>query len=259
MLNDAVDAGLIAANPFAGLRLEQSRGRKDLEALAEREILNLADAAVRAYDDAFGLVMRAWILVAGYTGIRPAESFVLEWSHVQGEEIIVEGTKTKTSRRRIVLPPIARNALAEMPRWFDSPYVFVSKTGEQFSKGILHRNFDKVRVAYGRPDLQPYALRHACATNLMRRGVEPWAIAQQLGHGDHGHLVTTLYGHPSEQEARARIKAAFASTVSPAAARLQHAHEKLDIAGASRLAEPTLSAICALLRRRAAHPVLHPR
>lgn len=38
MLNDAIDAGLIDANPFAGLRLEQSRGRKDLDALTEDEI-----------------------------------------------------------------------------------------------------------------------------------------------------------------------------------------------------------------------------
>ena len=43
MLNDAIDAGLIRANPFAGLRLEQSRGRKDLEALTEDEVVELAD------------------------------------------------------------------------------------------------------------------------------------------------------------------------------------------------------------------------
>jgi integrase len=80
-----------------------------------------------------------------------------------------------------------------------------------------------VRVAYGRPELDPYDLRHACATNLMRRGVEPWAIAQQLGHSDHGHLVTTLYGHPSEDDARERIKGAYGQNVRPLAARLQQA------------------------------------
>jgi integrase len=150
----------------------------------------------------------------------------LEWSQIEGEEMVIEGTKTKTARRKIVLPPIARNALVEMPRWFDAPWVFVSKTGKQFSTGILHRNFDKVRIAYGRPDLDPYDLRHACATNLMQRGVDPWAIAQQLGHADHGHLVTTLYGHPSEQDARARIKAAYVQNVTSLAARLRQARSK---------------------------------
>jgi integrase len=221
MLNDAIDAGLIRANPFAGLRLEQSRGRKDLEALTEDEVVELADASLAAFDDAFGLVMRAWILVAGFTGIRPGEQMGLEWENVTSEEVVVDGTKTRTARRRIVLPPAARSALVEIPRWFDSSWVFVSKTGRQFTKGILQRNFDKVRIAYGRPDIDPYDLRHACATNLMRRGVEPWAIAQQLGHSDHGHLVTTLYGHPSEDDARDRIKRAYGQNVVPLAARLQ--------------------------------------
>jgi integrase len=223
MLNDAIDAGLIRANPFAGLRLEQSRGRKDLDALTEDEIADLADAALRAYDDADGLVMRAWVIVMGFVGTRPSEAAAAEWSHITGDEILIEGTKTKTARRRIVLPPAARSALAEMPRWFDSPWVFVSKTGKQFTKGIWHRNFDKVRIAYGRPELDPYDLRHACGTNLMLRGVEPWAIAQQLGHGDHGHLVTTLYGHPRETGTRERIKRAYGQNVRPLAARLQQA------------------------------------
>lgn len=226
MVNDAVDAGLIRANPFTNLRLEQSRGRKDLDALTEDQVTELADAALGAFDDAFGLVMRAWVLVGGFTGIRPGESAVLEWGHVTGDEILVEGTKTRTARRRIVLPPAARSAIAEMPRWFDSPWVFVSKTGKRFTKGIWQRNFDKVRIAYGRPDLDPYDLRHACATNLMRRGVEPWAIAQQLGHSDHGHLVTTTYGHPREDDARARIRNAYGQKVTRLAARLQQAGSK---------------------------------
>jgi integrase len=227
MLNDAaIDAGLIQANPFANLRLEQPRGRKDLEALSEDEIRGLAGAALGAFDDAFGLVMRAWVLVAGFTGIRPGESYMLEWSQIEGDELLVEGTKTSTARRKIVLVPEAVRALRDMPRWAGSPWMFVSKTGRQFSPGILHRNFDKVRIGYGRPELDPYDLRHACATNLMLRGVEPWAIAHQLGHADHGKLVTELYGHPSELEARRRIRNAYARNVTPLAARLQQAREK---------------------------------
>jgi hypothetical protein len=55
----------------------------------------------------------------------------------------------------------------------------------------------------------------------MRRGVEPWAIAQQLGHSDHGHLVTTPYGHPSEDDARLRIRQAYGQNDTSLAARLQ--------------------------------------
>jgi hypothetical protein len=45
MFGDAVRDGLIVTNPFAGLRLETPRGRKDLTALAELEIRELADMA----------------------------------------------------------------------------------------------------------------------------------------------------------------------------------------------------------------------
>ena len=47
MFNDAINDGLHPGpNPFANLRLEQSRGRKDLIALTEDELHELADAAL---------------------------------------------------------------------------------------------------------------------------------------------------------------------------------------------------------------------
>jgi integrase len=140
--------------------------------------------------------------------------------------LLVEGTKTKTARRRIVLVPVVLQALREMPRWFDSPWVFVSKTGKPFSKGIRWQNFDKARTSFGRPELDPYDLRHACATNLMLRGVEPWAVAQQLGHNDHGKLVMELYGHPDEASARERIRRAHGQNVVPLTATSQQAAER---------------------------------
>jgi len=38
----------------------------------------------------------------------------------------------------------------------------------------------------------------------------PEDVVIQLGHTDGGTLVSRLYGHPSEERARARIAAAFA-------------------------------------------------
>jgi integrase len=63
----------------------------------------------------------------------------------------------------------------------------------------------------GRP-LDLYGLRHACATLLLERGVTPADVAVQLGHSDGGRLVQVLYGHPSEDRARDRLKLAFAGT-----------------------------------------------
>jgi hypothetical protein len=47
MFGDAVRDGLAPSNPFSNLRLEQSRGRKDLIALTESELQDLADCALQ--------------------------------------------------------------------------------------------------------------------------------------------------------------------------------------------------------------------
>jgi hypothetical protein len=79
MFTDAIDAGIVSANPFANLRFEQSKGRKDLEALTSEQVIALADASLKAYaKDGCGFVMRAWVLLMGFTGIRPQESCVIE-------------------------------------------------------------------------------------------------------------------------------------------------------------------------------------
>ena len=64
-----------------------------------------------------------------------------------------------------------------------------------------------------------YELRHFCATHLLELGVTHADVAIQLGHTDGGALVMSTYGHPSEDGARARLKRAYAASVTPLAAR----------------------------------------
>lgn len=46
MFSDAMNVGVVGANPFTNLRLPQSRGRKDLAVLSEGELHGLADQAL---------------------------------------------------------------------------------------------------------------------------------------------------------------------------------------------------------------------
>jgi integrase len=64
-------------------------------------------------------------------------------------------------------------------------------------------------LATGGRDADLYELRHACATWLLERGPTPADVAVQLGHTDGGRLVQVLYGHPSEDAARERLKLAM--------------------------------------------------
>lgn len=222
MYADAMRDGLVGANPFSGLRLQKPRGRKDLTALTEVQIDELAASALEALDLEVGPTMRAMILVAAYCGLRPGELFALEWSDLGGDELTVARSIDSTGRpklpkngkpRTILIPPTARQALAELPRRVDVPWVFATPRGRRFTKSSLRYYFTSVRAASGRPDLDFYELRHACATLLLERGASPMDVAQHLGHSDHGRLVQELYGHPEEAGSRERLRRAFGENV----------------------------------------------
>lgn len=107
----------------------------------------------------------------------------------------------------------ARRLDAEMPRRADSPYVFTTRTGKRFSKTSHYYYWHAVRSACGRPGMDFYELRHFCATELLRLGVSHADVAVQLGHTDGRALVMSTYGHPSEDEARERLRRAYTPDV----------------------------------------------
>lgn len=218
MLGDAVRDGLVQENVFAGLRIERSRGRRDLVALTEAEVRELADVATAIHGPTFS----AMVVFAAYTGLRPGELFALEHGDIDDDEVHVRRSRDSTGElklpksghtRTVILPPPARDALLAMPRRLDVPWVFTTATGRPFTKSSLHYHWTPVRAAFGRPTMHFYELRHACATMLLERGLSHADVAQQLGHSDGGALILSTYGHPSEQASRGRVKAAFSAQV----------------------------------------------
>jgi integrase len=176
MFTDAINDGLHPGpNPFANLRLEQPRGRKDLIALTEPELHELGDCAVAVLGP-FGPTFRALILFAAYVGLRPGELYALERQDVQADEVVIrqslDGTGQiklpKNGKERIViLPPPARAALADVPAWVDVPWLFATPRGRRFSKGTHLHYWRPVRAVFGRPTMDFYELRHFCATHLL--------------------------------------------------------------------------------------------
>jgi integrase len=222
MLNDAINDGLHAGpNPFANLRREQPRGRKDLTALVEGEPQELASVALAVHGD-YGPTFRAMILFAAYVGLRPGELFALERTDVRLAEVVIRQNLDGTGElklpkngkpRVVVLPPPARDALLNVPARLDVPWLFVTRTGRRFSKSSLLYYWNPVRAALGRPGMDFYELRHYCATHLLELSVSHADVAVQLGHTDGGSLVMLTYGHPSEELARERLKRAYTSNV----------------------------------------------
>lgn len=226
MFNDAMNEGLLEANPFSNLRLAQSRGRRDITGLTPSELHQLAETAKRVHG-AYGEQYAAMITFAAYTGLRRGELCVLEWSDIDFDANEISVTKTLSNDtevlppkngkpRRVVLPPQAREALRSVPRGINHDRIFSTVRGRRFSKSTFHYAWNPVRQAFGRPDLDWHELRHFTATYLIEElRLPPRQAAHQLGHSDAGRLLMTLYAHPDEDRMRDEIKQAFDRVAPP--------------------------------------------
>jgi integrase len=225
MFSDAKRDDIVLRNPFTDLRLRQSKGRKDIKALTEEQVLALAECAPRAFPDATGQTLRAAIIFSAYTGLRLGEMAALRFTDLGHDEFTIsraysslsgETTTPKNGQARTVaLPSPARRAVQDMPRRVGQEFVFVKGDGKPFTKGTLYQYWAPIRALAGHPHLHWHELRHACATMLIERGLPPHVVAHQLGHTDGGILVQRLYGHPDHDRMRGLLMAAFEPNVTP--------------------------------------------
>ena len=218
MFNDAINDGLVSTNPFANLRMEQSRGRRDLEVISEEKLHELADAALHVHGPEYGPHFHAMVLFAGYVGLRLGEHLALEWGDVDlgSSEVRISRSLSRQGRvtapkngraRTVVLPSPAREALLSFPRRPGQERVFLSKRFERFNGLPAHYAiWNPVRAAAGLSGMAWHELRHFAATHLLELGASAADVAVQLGHTDGGALVLSTYGHPSEDAARERLK-----------------------------------------------------
>lgn len=235
--NDAIDDEVVKSNPFANLRIKQSRGRRDLVVLSEAEVDRLADRAFELYpDQEYGHVLRAMVLFSAWVALRPAELFDVDrepgmamcvdgkehpTSYVDLEDGVVHilgqrrkgGERvnhTKNGRvRQVVLADKVVQALERVPLLDGTDSMFYSASGLRFNKPSHFHYWAALRNLDGRPGMDYYELRHFGATELLRRGMSHADVAIHLGHTDGGALVMSTYGHPEEEAARDRIRQAI--------------------------------------------------
>jgi integrase len=94
-------------NPFKGLS-KKTRGRKDKVPLSAAEVLQLGRSARAKLRD-YGPMMKALVLFAAYSGMRPGEIFALEWGDVDFEAMRIR-VRRRVYGGKTALPKSNRDA-----------------------------------------------------------------------------------------------------------------------------------------------------
>lgn len=218
-LENAVRWNLVPRN-VCDLVSPPRRAHYEVQVLTVEEINKLLDAARGHY-------LEALFYLAIATGLRRGELMGLKWqdidwqagtlqvkrtlsrvpSKLPGRGYIESETKTKKSRRSIVMASFALESLKRHKtrqaeamlkageKWQHNDYVFCTSIGTHLnpSKDILDQ-LKKLLEKAGLPDIRFHDLRHSAATLLLSEGVHPKVVQEILGHSQIS-MTMDIYSH----------------------------------------------------------------
>lgn len=192
-----------------------------------------AEQAGKLLHAARGDRLEALYVVALTTGMRQGELFGLEWQDIdlsagtlsvrramkycQGE-FFVEEPKTAKSRRNVMLPAMAVEALHDHRRRMMAEgragdvRVFSQPDGTPLSWDFIRRkSLQPLLKDAGLPPVRFHDLRHSHASLLFAAGTHPRVVQERLGHSTVG-ITLDIYSHclPTMQtEAASKMDAMF--------------------------------------------------
>lgn len=202
LFNRAVEEGLRPDNPFRGLA-PPSPGRSDDAPPTIEEFDQLVEACKVLGD--YAPHFSAFLIFAGFSGLRPGELFALEWDDIDFEAMRIHVRRRlyhgeldlpkSNEARRVVLTPQARDALLPLERVAET--IFVSKRGVRLSQPTLSGYWNLVKA---KADLD-FDFYHATKHRFVHdayvvRNLSHNAIAQQMGWSESSvDEMLKTYGH----------------------------------------------------------------
>jgi len=157
-----------------------------------------------------------------YTGIRKSELLALQWTDIDGDEIVISKTlrtretgeqnyllappKTRNSNRRVLMPNFLSELLNEYRKWCEQHYdgFTVNSFLFGFNRPFSKTNLDHWKNIYieksGVKKITIHGFRHSHASLLINDGANILVVSKRLGHSS---IKETLdrYSHmfPSSQ------------------------------------------------------------
>ncbi|MBQ8475281.1 MAG: site-specific integrase, partial [Clostridia bacterium] len=167
------------------------------------------------------------ILISLYMGLRIGEICALKWEDVNlidnellvcatvvrlhdkstsGKitKMIIDSPKTKTSIRKIPIPPLLIPVIRSIKNVSVSPYV-ISRKETFVNPRTLEYRYKKLLEAADIPRLNYHALRHTFATRCIEVGMDMKTLSELLGHAN---VSTTMdiYVHSTMEQKRKQME-----------------------------------------------------
>jgi integrase len=230
-LENAVKWGLVSRNVAKLVTLPRVE-RYNAQTLTSEQAMKLLEVARSSR-------IETLLLMAITTGMRQGELLALRWSDIDFDQGIVfvrrtvaritgrghveSEPKTKSSRRRIVLPAVTLQALKEHQqrqeqarsklgdRWHEQGLVFAGRYGRYLHTDSLAKTFHRLLAQAGLPHMRFHDLRHSAATILLAAGVHPKMVQELLGHSTIS-MTMDIYSHvlpPMQQEVANKMDGLF--------------------------------------------------
>jgi integrase/recombinase XerD len=153
-----------------------------------------------------GLRDRALFELMYASGLRVSEAAGLRLADVDltAGLLICQGKGSK--QRRV---PIGKSAVRWLQHYLpvrvrelarDSPYLFVSKRGDQLTPANIQVAVKRYAAEVGLEHVTPHTLRHSFATHLIQNGADSRSVQALLGHSDIS--TTQIYTHMTNRHLR---------------------------------------------------------
>jgi integrase len=206
VLNVAIEAGVIYANPAATLKRAAIHAKEIV--LPSTDRFNVLIAEIRGGHSRDSRNCADFAAGLAFTGMRKSEANVLEWRDVDFDagQIVVRGDATTGTKnwelRRVPLIPDAR-ALFERMRGerLDEPL-----GAKVFRVRESQKALDRACKKVGAARITHHDLRHLFATRCIESGVDIPTVSRWLGHKDGGALAMKTYGHLRNEHSLAQAQ-----------------------------------------------------
>jgi integrase/recombinase XerD len=253
LANFLVETGILDTNPMDRVKLPQ-RDAAERKQVSDEEVEALIAACERLPPKEVVLA-RAVLYVLIFAGLRRQELIDLKVGDVNDRErsILVRSGKGSKSRRIYV----CGECIDALVQWLTiRPQVALEDLWayghvRSMHESKLKRILEHIKTAAGfqsRTHITPHALRHACASRMLKNGADIGAISAFLGHSS--LLTTQIYLHVNEERLR---DVADLTALTPPTPSRQGTRPR----SSSQIARPSqVSSSLAddLLRRRHRHP-----